>query len=178
MERYAVIANLLTVRKEASAVDSNDWVRALSAELNVPPLRAWGITEADFPGVVEETARASSMQVNSLELTGGELLQVASAPWSGASSRAGNEDLVKMQVRTSTMSFGNGVHGKSRQIRRPCHSSPTLGTCKQRSHQDLRLHFTRPPTKSCSTGISIRFVDLSPPPAVLIWHIHGCCNQP
>ncbi len=79
LERYTAIARLLTGLNEASAEDGIDWVRALCIELNVPPLRAWGITEADLPGVVEKAARASSMQANPLQLTGEELLLAATA---------------------------------------------------------------------------------------------------
>jgi len=81
LERYTAIARLLTGLNEASAEDGIDWVRALCVELNVPPLRAWGITEADLPGVVEKAARVSSMQANPLLLTGEELLLVATAAW-------------------------------------------------------------------------------------------------
>jgi alcohol dehydrogenase class IV len=81
LQRYADIARLLTGRPEASAEDGIDWVRALCAELDVPLLRAWGIAEADLPGVVEKAARASSMQANPLPLTDAELLQVATAAW-------------------------------------------------------------------------------------------------
>ncbi len=79
LERYTAIARLLTGLNEASAEDGIDWVRALCVELKVPPLRAWGITEADLPGVVEKAARASSMQANPLQLTGEELLLMATA---------------------------------------------------------------------------------------------------
>jgi alcohol dehydrogenase class IV len=81
LERYAVIAHLLTGRNESSADDGIEWVHALCAELNVPALRAWGIAEADLPGVVEKAARASSMHANPLPLTGQELLAVARAAW-------------------------------------------------------------------------------------------------
>jgi alcohol dehydrogenase class IV len=79
LERYAVIARLLTGRNEASAEEGIDWVRALCAELNIPGLRAWGIAEADLPAVVAKAARASSMQANALPLTGEELLAVLTA---------------------------------------------------------------------------------------------------
>jgi alcohol dehydrogenase class IV len=79
LERYAVIARLLTGRNEATAEDGIDWVRTLCVELNVPALRAWGVTDADLPGIVERTARASSMQANPLPLTGEELLAVVLA---------------------------------------------------------------------------------------------------
>jgi alcohol dehydrogenase class IV len=79
LERYAVIARLLTGRNDASAEEGIDWVRALCAELDIPRLRAWGIAEADLPAVVEKAARASSMQANTLPLTGAELLAVLTA---------------------------------------------------------------------------------------------------
>ena len=77
--RYATIARLLTGRNDARAEDGIEWVRALCAELNTPPLRKWGVTEADLPGVVEKAARASSMQANPLRLTKEELLAVITA---------------------------------------------------------------------------------------------------
>jgi alcohol dehydrogenase class IV len=79
LERYGAIARLLTGRNQASAEDGIEWVHALCAELNVPSLGTWGIAEADFPGLVEKAARASSMQANPLALTGEELLAVLSA---------------------------------------------------------------------------------------------------
>jgi Alcohol dehydrogenase, class IV len=79
LERYAVIARLLTEHDQATAEEGIEWVRALCAELKVPPLRMWGIAEADLPGVVEKAARASSMQANPLPLTSEELLAVLTA---------------------------------------------------------------------------------------------------
>jgi alcohol dehydrogenase class IV len=81
LERYAAIARILTGRNEAGAVAGIDWVRELCAELNVPALRAWGITESDLPSVVEKAAHASSTQANPLPLTGEELLAVITAAW-------------------------------------------------------------------------------------------------
>ena len=79
LAKFATIARLLTGRNEATAEDGIEWVRALCAELNVPALRDWGITEADLPGVVEKAARASSMQANPLPLTSEELLDIVKA---------------------------------------------------------------------------------------------------
>ena len=77
--RYATIASLLTGRNDARAEDGIDWVRELCVELNIPPLRAWGVTQADLPSVIEKAARASSMQANPLPLTDKELLAVIAA---------------------------------------------------------------------------------------------------
>lgn len=79
LERYAAIASLLTGHGNATAEDGIEWVRVLCAELDVPALRAWGITEADLPGVVEKAAHASSMQANPLQLTAAELHAVLAA---------------------------------------------------------------------------------------------------
>jgi alcohol dehydrogenase class IV len=79
LERHATIARLLTGRNEAGVEGGIDWIRETCTELNVPPLRAWGITEADLPGVVEEAARASSMKANPLPLTREELLAMITA---------------------------------------------------------------------------------------------------
>ena len=81
LERYALVARLLTGRSDAQAEDGIDWVQALCAELNVPPLRTWGIGEAELPSVVEKAADASSMQANPLRLTTEELLALVGAAW-------------------------------------------------------------------------------------------------
>jgi len=79
LERYSAIARLLTGRSDASAEDGIEWVRALSEELSIPALRAWGVTDADLPGVAEKAAKASSMQANPLPLTQEELIAVVGA---------------------------------------------------------------------------------------------------
>ena len=79
LERYAVVARLLTGRNDATAEDGIHWVRSLCIELNIPALRSWGITEADLPGIVKEAAHASSMQANTLPLTDEELLALVAA---------------------------------------------------------------------------------------------------
>lgn len=79
LERYARIAQLLTGRNTACAEDGVEWVRMLCLELQVPALRAWGITEADLPAVVEKASRASSMRANPIALTGVELLSAVTA---------------------------------------------------------------------------------------------------
>ena len=76
LERYSVIARLITGLSEASVEDGINWIRALSAALSIPGLGAWGITEVDLPGVAEMAAKASSMQTNPLPLTQDELIAV------------------------------------------------------------------------------------------------------
>lgn len=81
LDRYAAVARLLTGRTDASADDGINWVHSLCAELEIPPLRAWGIAESDLPGVAEKAARASSMKANPLPLTHEELQAVVAAAW-------------------------------------------------------------------------------------------------
>jgi alcohol dehydrogenase class IV len=76
LARYATIARLLTGRDSANADDGIDWAKNLCLDLKIPPLRAWGITEGDLPGIAEKAARASSMQANPLPLSGDEILAV------------------------------------------------------------------------------------------------------
>jgi alcohol dehydrogenase class IV len=79
LERYVTISRLLTGRGEATAEDGIDWMRGFCAELEVPPLRTWGITQAHLPEVVEQAAQASSMKANPLPLTNDELLATVTA---------------------------------------------------------------------------------------------------
>lgn len=76
LERYAEIARLVTGMSEATVEDGIDWVRSLCSELNIPALRAWGVSEADLPDIVEKAAKASSMHANPLPLTTVELTAV------------------------------------------------------------------------------------------------------
>ncbi len=70
------VARLLTGNPAARAGDGIAWVQGLCADLGVPPLRAYGITEADVPLLVEKTAAASSTKANPIALTKEELTQI------------------------------------------------------------------------------------------------------
>lgn len=79
LDRYTTIARLLTGKPGAHAEEGIEWVRKLCADLQIPRLRAWGISESDLPAVVDKAARASSMKANTLPLTREELLAVVAA---------------------------------------------------------------------------------------------------
>lgn len=74
--RYAEIGRLLTGRPQAGADDGVAWVRALVMDLSIPPLRTYGLTEADMPAVVEKAAQASSMKANPVALKDAELADI------------------------------------------------------------------------------------------------------
>ena len=74
--RYAEVARLLTGRASAAAGEAAPFARALVAELQIPRLRAYGLTAAHVPALVEQAARASSMKANPLPLTADELAEI------------------------------------------------------------------------------------------------------
>jgi alcohol dehydrogenase class IV len=76
LARYGEIARLLTGRPQAEAEDGVTWTREICRKLEVPPLRAWGVTAADIPVLVEKAANASSMKGNPLALTPAELTEM------------------------------------------------------------------------------------------------------
>ena len=55
LKRYEEIARILTGKPAAVAEDGVRWVQALTGELRIPPLGAYGVTEADVPVLVEKT---------------------------------------------------------------------------------------------------------------------------
>jgi alcohol dehydrogenase class IV len=77
--RYSEVARLLTGDGEASAEDGVAWVRALCAELAVPPLGSYGVTEEDLPLLIEKASASSSMKGNPLALEREELQHVLAA---------------------------------------------------------------------------------------------------
>jgi alcohol dehydrogenase class IV len=74
--RYQDVARLLTGKADATAEEGIAWVRETCRELNIPPLKAYGIGEPDVPALIAEAAKASSMKANPLPLTPEELAEV------------------------------------------------------------------------------------------------------
>lgn len=77
--RYDEIARLLTGNPNATADAGVAWVQKLVADLAIPPLRAYGIGEADVAELVEKARNASSMKPNPIVLTPEELTAVLRA---------------------------------------------------------------------------------------------------
>jgi len=75
LRRYDRVASILTGNNEAGACDAIDWVTELCQALQVPGLRAYGVTESDCGTLVEEAAKASSMKANPIALTNEELTE-------------------------------------------------------------------------------------------------------
>ena len=76
LRRYEEVARLLTGRVQATAEDGAAWTAELCQVLEIPPLRMWGLAEADVAAVVEKARQASSMKANPISLTEVELRHV------------------------------------------------------------------------------------------------------
>ena len=76
LRRYGEVARLLTGRAHATAEDGVEWIAQLCRRLEIPPLRAYGVSESDIPGLVEKAAHASSMKGNPIVLSAPELREI------------------------------------------------------------------------------------------------------
>lgn len=73
LRRYHEVARILTGDESATALDGVAWVTKLCHALEIPALSTYGITESDFPAIIEKAAAASSMKANPLKLTPEEM---------------------------------------------------------------------------------------------------------
>ncbi len=76
LARYEEVARIVTGRANATATDGINWVEKTCAVLKLPPLSDYGITEADFPSLIENAQKASSMKGNPVQLTEAELTEI------------------------------------------------------------------------------------------------------
>jgi len=74
--RYDELAGLLTGKPDAPADLGVEWVRKLVADLEIPPLRTYGIGPEHVADLVALAASASSMKANPVALTSAELAAV------------------------------------------------------------------------------------------------------
>ncbi len=77
--KFRELARMLTGDAEAIPEDAVQKVRDLVRALQIPGLRAWGITNGDVAGLAEKAARSGSMKSNPLPLTVDELCGVLAA---------------------------------------------------------------------------------------------------
>jgi alcohol dehydrogenase class IV len=73
LSRYTTAARTLTGRGDATPEDGAAWVECLCHDLEVQPLRDYGVSLADVPALVDVAARASSMKANPVVLTRAQL---------------------------------------------------------------------------------------------------------
>ena len=66
--KYDEIAQILTGNPEAGAEDGIKWVKERMSDLGIPRLSDFGMTETDYPELVEKAKKASSMKGNPVVL--------------------------------------------------------------------------------------------------------------
>jgi alcohol dehydrogenase class IV len=76
LRRYDEIARILTGDDKATASDGVAWVQELCQALQVPSLASYGVTQADFPVLIEKASASSSMQGNPIKLTPDEMQEI------------------------------------------------------------------------------------------------------
>lgn len=76
LSRYHEIAQLLTGRDTAQAVDGVVWVQELCRALKVTSLDEFGLKVQDFPTVVAKAQKSSSMKGNPITLADEELTEI------------------------------------------------------------------------------------------------------
>jgi alcohol dehydrogenase class IV len=76
LQRYRTIAQILTGDPDAIPEDAATWVQTLTAQLAIPGLRTYGVSDRDLSLLVEKAARASSMKANPIALTPAEMTAV------------------------------------------------------------------------------------------------------
>jgi alcohol dehydrogenase class IV len=69
LARYTTVARILTGHAGASPEDGAAWVEALCRDLEIRPLRAYGVGPSAVPALVDGATHASSMQANPIVLT-------------------------------------------------------------------------------------------------------------
>ncbi len=73
LARFDEIARLLTGKPKARAADGIRWLKQMVETLNIPALKKYGIQESDFPVIIAQAQKASSMKGNPIELNESEL---------------------------------------------------------------------------------------------------------
>lgn len=76
LPRYTRVAQVLTGDAEATIEEGIAWLDSLTKELGIVPLSSYGMTQEDLPELVRQSARASSMKGNPIELTQPELTEI------------------------------------------------------------------------------------------------------
>jgi alcohol dehydrogenase class IV len=81
LARYTEVAQILTGNPSARAEDGVDWAKALSADLEIPPLSAFSLRQEDFPTLILQSKKANSMKGNPVPLTDEEIRSLLESAW-------------------------------------------------------------------------------------------------
>jgi len=76
--KYEIVARILTQNPAARVEDGIAWLENLLAELEIQPLRSYGISTEDISSIAESASSASSMKANPIVLSRDELIEILS----------------------------------------------------------------------------------------------------
>ena len=76
LSRFDEIARILTGDQKASADDGVEWLATLCTQMEIPSLGTYGLTESEFPDLIEKAAASSSMKGNPVPLSSDEMLEI------------------------------------------------------------------------------------------------------
>lgn len=76
LARFDEVARLLTSKPKARAADGIRWLKQVVKALKIPALKKYGIQKSDFPTIIAQAQKASSMKGNSIELNESELASI------------------------------------------------------------------------------------------------------
>ena len=77
--RFDKVAKILTGEANATAHDGVEWIQSLCAQLEIPPLSAFGVMPSAFDEIVTKSKVASSMKGNPIPLSDQELHHILAA---------------------------------------------------------------------------------------------------
>jgi alcohol dehydrogenase class IV len=77
LARYQAIAEWITGQADTQALA--DWLTTQIEVMQISPLSAYGVSESDFPTLIERSSRANSMKGNPIVLTPEEMEQILHA---------------------------------------------------------------------------------------------------
>ena len=76
LRRYQEVGRMLTGWRGATAENAIAWTWEICHELEIPPLKVYGVGEQDIPTLIAEAAKSSSMKGNPLALSPEELSEI------------------------------------------------------------------------------------------------------
>jgi len=76
LQKFDEVAQILTGKIDAQAHDGILWLKELVSALNILPLATYGIQKSDFPEIIAQAKKASSMKGNPIELDENELIGI------------------------------------------------------------------------------------------------------
>ena len=76
LERYKIIAQILTNKPDARAEDVIEWIQQLCKSLKIPSLNKLGLMKDDFPEAITKARKSSSMRGNPIGLEDTELAEI------------------------------------------------------------------------------------------------------